>query len=91
MHESEVAQSCPTLSDPRTAAHHVPLSMGFYKQEYWSGVPPPSLEPLSREVKNTFHFILTHSSLIDQLVKNTPAMQETPVRFLGEEDPLEKG
>ena len=24
-------------------------------------------------------------------VKNLPAMQETPVRFLGQEDPLEKG
>ena len=31
------------------------------------------------------------SSLIAQLVKNLPAMQETPVRFLGLEDPLEKG
>ena len=26
-----------------------------------------------------------------QLVKNPPAMQETSVRFLGQEDPLEKG
>ena len=26
-----------------------------------------------------------------QLVKNPPAMQETPVRFLGQEDPLQKG
>ena len=26
-----------------------------------------------------------------QLVKNLPAMQETLVRFLGQEDPLEKG
>ena len=31
------------------------------------------------------------ASLIIQLVKNPPAMQETPVRFLGREDPLEKG
>ena len=30
-------------------------------------------------------------SLIAQLVKNPPAMQETPVHFLGQEDPLEKG
>ena len=29
--------------------------------------------------------------LITQLVKNPPAMQETLVRFLGLEDPLEKG
>ena len=31
------------------------------------------------------------SRLAAQLVKNPPAMQETPVRFLGWEDPLEKG
>ena len=30
-------------------------------------------------------------SLLAQLVKNPPAMQETPVRFLGWENPLEKG
>ena len=29
--------------------------------------------------------------LIAQLVKNLPAIQETPVQFLGQEDPLEKG
>ena len=40
--ESEVAQSCPTLSDPWTAAYQAPLSMGFSRQEYWSGVPLPS-------------------------------------------------
>ena len=28
---------------------------------------------------------------IVQLVKNPPAMQETPVQFLDQEDPLEKG
>ena len=31
------------------------------------------------------------ASLVAQLVKNQPAMQETPVQFLGWEDPLEKG
>ena len=31
------------------------------------------------------------ASLIAQLVKNLPAMLETPVPFLGWEDPLEKG
>ena len=30
-------------------------------------------------------------SLVVQLVKNLPAMQETWVSFLGREDPLEKG
>ena len=40
--ESEVAQSCPTLSDPGAAAHQAPPSTGFSRQEYWSGVPLPS-------------------------------------------------
>ena len=31
------------------------------------------------------------ASLVAQLVKNPPAMQETWVQFLGREDPLEKG
>ena len=31
------------------------------------------------------------ASLVAQLVKNPPAMQETSVRFLGLEDSLEKG
>ena len=40
--ESAVAQSCPTLRDPMDIAHQAPLSMGFSRQEYWSGVPLPS-------------------------------------------------
>ena len=31
------------------------------------------------------------ASPITQFVKNLPAMQETLVQFLGQEDPLEKG
>ena len=31
------------------------------------------------------------NNLIAQLVKNLPEMQETLVRFWGQEDPLEKG
>ena len=31
------------------------------------------------------------ASLIASLVKNPPAMQETLLRFLGQEDPLKKG
>ena len=40
--ESEVAQLCPTLATPWTAAYQAPPSMGFSRQEYWSGVPLPS-------------------------------------------------
>ena len=30
------------LATPWTVAHHAPPSMGFSRQEYWSGVPLPS-------------------------------------------------
>ena len=40
--ESEVAQSCPTLATPWTAAYQAPPSMGFSRQECWSWVPLPS-------------------------------------------------
>ena len=40
--ESEVAQSCQTLATQWAAAHQAPLSMGFSRQELWSGVPLPS-------------------------------------------------
>ena len=44
---SEVAQSYPTLCDPvNCVAHQAPLSMGFSRQEYWSGLPFPSPEDL---------------------------------------------
>ena len=29
------------LATPWTAAHQAPLSMGFSRQEYWSGMPLP--------------------------------------------------
>ena len=35
-------QSCRTLCDPYTAAHQAPLSLGFSRQEHWSGLPFPS-------------------------------------------------
>ena len=34
------------LATPRTAAHQAPPSMGFSRQEYWSGVPLPSWTPV---------------------------------------------
>ena len=37
-----VAKSCPTLATPWTVARQAPLSMGFSRQEYWSGLPFPS-------------------------------------------------
>ena len=50
-----VTQSCLALFYPMDLAHQVPLSMGFPRQEHWSGLlfpspgdlPDPGIEPMS--------------------------------------------
>ena len=45
-----MVHECSVVSDsatPRTVAHQAPLSMGFSRQEYWSGLPLPSPGDLS--------------------------------------------
>ena len=37
-----VAQSSQLFVTPWTVAHQAPLSMGFSRQEYWSGLPCPT-------------------------------------------------
>ena len=39
---AKTLQSCPTLCNPIDAAHQAPLSLGFSRQEHWSGLPCPS-------------------------------------------------
>ena len=43
------------------------------------------------ESKSEMTGLTKTKTLVAQLVKNPPAMQKTPVRSLGWEDPLEKG
>ena len=43
VHACLVIQSCLTLATPWTVARQAPLSMGFFRQEYWSGLPFPPL------------------------------------------------
>ena len=35
-------QSCLTLCNPVDCSHQAPLSKGFSRKEYWSGLPCPS-------------------------------------------------
>ena len=37
-----VTKSCQTLASPWAVACQAPLSVGFSRQEYWSGLPFPS-------------------------------------------------
>ena len=55
--------------------------------ESWRGSVFRYLKTLQVREMLYFSFL---TSLIAQLVKNVPAMQETLVRFLVQEDPLEK-
>ena len=40
---AKLLQLCPTVCNPVDYSPQVPLSMGFSRQEYWSGLscPPP--------------------------------------------------
>ena len=57
-----VIKSCLTLARPWTVACQVPLSMGFSRQEYWSGLPfsspgdlsNPGIEPMSPTLAGRF-------------------------------------
>ena len=48
------------LATPWTAAYQAPLSMGFSRQEYWSGVPSPSPQ-LSLDVRKNSLLCLLYS------------------------------
>ena len=70
--ESEVAQSCLTVSHPMDCSPPGPSVHGGFQTRVleWGAI--------------------AFSALVAQMVKNLPAMQETLVRSLGQEDSLEK-
>ena len=39
---AKLLQSIRLCATPQTAAHQAPLSLGFSRQEHWSGLPFPS-------------------------------------------------
>ena len=64
------------VATPWTAAHQAPPSMGFSRQEYWSGVPLPS--PRSLLVICFMHVYASHSAMSDSL----PPYELSPARLL---------
>ena len=49
----KLLQSCPILCDPMTVAHQAPPSLGFSRQEYWSGLLcPPSGDLLTPRMEH---------------------------------------
>ena len=69
------------LATPWTAAYQAPPSMGFSRQEYWSGVPLPS--PFDCVDHNKLWKILQEMGIPDDLtclLRNLYAAQEAIVR-----------
>ena len=66
--ESEVAQSCPTLSV------QAPLSMGFSRQEYWSGVPLPSPIHTLLYVNSKFKQYAVAAAAAAKLLQSCPTL-----------------
>ena len=56
------------LATPWTAAYQAPPSMGFSRQEYWSGVPLPS--PLSNVAATNFMLLLSQIQLSDWTIEH---------------------
>ena len=63
------------------------------KESVCNAGDPGSVPGSGRSTGEGIGYSLQYSwaSLVIELVKNLPAMQETLVRFLGWEDPLKKG
>ena len=67
------------LATPWTAGRRAPPSMGFSRQEYWSGVPLPSPHLLSSEV-NIFSYSLLFKTNFLSIFRFT-AKQETGIEI----------
>jgi len=85
--ESEVAQSCLTLATPWTAAYQAPPSMGFSRQEYWSGVPLPSPKitvdgDCSHEIKRCLLLGRKTMTKLESVLKSRDIILPTEVRIL---------
>ena len=76
---------------PHTSKGFPDSSVG--KQSSCNAADSGSIPGMGRSAEEWIGYPLQYSwaSLVAQLVKNLPAMQETWVRSLGWEDPLEKG
>ena len=101
-----VTQSCLTLCGsmdcglPGSSVHGIlqtsilewlaiSYSRGTSRHKDWTHVS--GISCIGRQIFFFFTIITLRASLIAQLVKTPPAMQETQVPFLGWEDALEKG
>ena len=83
-----VTKLCLTLVTPWTVAHQAPLSLGFPRQEYWSGLPLPSpgdlpdpgIEPKSPALAGGF-FTIEEVSVEGKKFYNSSRISDTKMSF----------
>ena len=69
-----------------TAAHQALLSMGFSRQEYWSGVPLPSpkyLDVLERNDKYSVYELVRVCETVKEIPKGIKMKKIYPYNCLG--------
>ena len=92
----EKSETCKSVScaqlfvTPWIVARQAHLSMEFYRQEYWSGLPFPSPGDHSDLGIEPRFPALQADSLPSAPSGRSPAMQKIWVQSLGQKDPLEK-
>ena len=76
-------QSCLTLCNP-VKAHQAPQSLGFYRQEYWSGLPLPSPGDgdCSHEIERRFLLGRKVMANLDSLLKSRDITLPTKVHLV---------
>ena len=91
-----VAKSCLTLATPQTVACQAPLSIGFSRQEYGSGLPFPSpgdlpnpgIEPASSALAGRFFTTeppgKSLSGLLQQPHTGVSISNFCPIQFFGQ-------
>ena len=81
------------LVPPAVKKKNIYIYIYIYKESFCNEGDLGSIPGSGRSTGERIGYAFRYSgaSLVAQLAKNLPAMQVTPVRFLGWEDPLEKG
>ena len=85
--EREFTQSCLTLCDSMTVAYQAPPSMGFSRQEYWSGLPfplkgifptPGSIPALPHCRQMLYHLSHQECSDFSKFIEGSSYVEPTP-------------
>ena len=69
--ESEVAQSCPTLSDPMDCSPPGSSVHGIFQQEYWSGVPSPDITLIAKSEEEMKSLLMRVKMRVKKLAQNS--------------------